>query len=370
MRTNTFVTFSFLASLAVAAPSSSAIQPRQHHNPRALCTEKTALQRREWSAMSTDERKKYVSAMECLMEKESRYPAGEIPASDNYYADFAARHAELALNVHMSGSFLSFHREFVKIIEDSLHTCGYPSDMGLPYWDWPAYLGTPLNESTLFNGSPSSLGGDGEPVPGQSIYKIGADEAPMVFPVLEQGDSIAPGSGGGCVVEGPFANRTLYLGPFPITDTRTGLPEDWTEKNPHCFTRNLNDAALQLFNNADLVENLLAAQNITDFQARLNAIHRGGHITVGGPMMDFFVSPLDPAFFLHHGQIDRLWTMWQAQDPVSRRYSYDGTDTFMNPPDAPEANNDTVLDFGVLGGMVTLEEIANPMAGRYCYRYV
>ncbi|KAI1125549.1 hypothetical protein F5Y10DRAFT_294531 [Nemania abortiva] len=370
MRATNSAVFSLLASFVAAAPSSSVTQARQDYYPRAPYTENTALQRREWSAMSKDERKQYIGAVECLMTKGSRYSPGEIPASDNYYTDFAARHAELALNVHMSGSFLSFHREFISIMEDSLHSCGYPSDMGLPYWDWPAYIGTPLNESTLFDGSPSSLGGDGVAIPGQNSYMINADEAPMVFPVLKQGDFIPTGSGGGCVVEGPFANTTLYLGPFPITDTRTGLPDDWTEKNPHCFTRNLNDAVLQLLNNADRIESLMAAKNITDFQAQLNAIHRGGHITVGGPMMDFFVSPLDPAFFLHHGQIDRLWTMWQAQDPASRRYSYNGTDGFMNPPDTPEVTNTTVLDFGVLGGMVTLEEIANPMAGRYCYQYV
>ncbi|KAI0903446.1 hypothetical protein F4823DRAFT_635753 [Ustulina deusta] len=363
------IAFSLFTSLATAATSISAIQPGQRYYPGAACTEETALQRREWSALSTDGRKEYVSAMKCLMAKGSRYPMGQIPASNNYYTDFAARHAELALNVHMSGSFLSFHREFLQIMENSLHSCGYPSDMGLPYWDWPAYLGTLLSESTLFDGSPSSLGEGGKAVLGERSYVISANEAPMASPVLNEGDTIPLGSGGGCVVEGPFANTTLYLGPFPIYYTRTGLPEDWVEKNPHCFTRNLNDAALQLFNNADLVGRLLAAENITAFQDQLNAIHRGGHIAVGGPLMDFFVSPLDPAFFLHHGQIDRLWAMWQAEDPASRRYSYNGTDTFMNPAGTPEVTNSTVLGFGVLGDKVTLEEIANPLAGRYCYRY-
>lgn len=39
--------------------------------------------------------------------------------------------------------------------------------------------------------------------------------------------------------------------------------------------------------------------------------HGGGHYTVGGdPGGDFFVSPSEPAFYLHHGQVDRLWTYW------------------------------------------------------------
>jgi tyrosinase len=55
-------------------------------------------------------------------------------------------------------------------------------------------------------------------------------------------------------------------------------------------------------------------------------IHGGGHYTIsfvsfpfclalltglsGDPGGDFYVSPGDPAFYLHHGQIDRLWTIW------------------------------------------------------------
>jgi tyrosinase len=30
----------------------------------------------------------------------------------------------------------------------------------------------------------------------------------------------------------------------------------------------------------------------------------------GDPGGDLFTSPGDPAFFLHHGMVDRLWTLW------------------------------------------------------------
>lgn len=32
----------------------------------------------------------------------------------------------------------------------------------------------------------------------------------------------------------------------------------------------------------------------------------------------------DPIFFLHHGQIDRLWWLWQQEDPVARNFDFSG----------------------------------------------
>ena len=39
--------------------------------------------------------------------------------------------------------------------------------------------------------------------------------------------------------------------------------------------------------------------------------HGGIHYVIGGdPGGDLFTSPADPAFWVHHGQMDRLWTTW------------------------------------------------------------
>jgi tyrosinase len=54
------------------------------------------------------------------------------------------------------------------------------------------------------------------------------------------------------------------------------------------------------------------AQTIfTPFQRRLEQVHGFVHEAVGGTMAGSS-SPADPLFFLHHANIDRLWSLWQS----------------------------------------------------------
>jgi tyrosinase len=41
--------------------------------------------------------------------------------------------------------------------------------------------------------------------------------------------------------------------------------------------------------------------------------HNAVHNAVGGDMSTFFTAGLDPLFWLHHCEIDRLWNLWLAQ---------------------------------------------------------
>jgi hypothetical protein len=57
-------------------------------------------------------------------------------------------------------------------------------------------------------------------------------------------------------------------------------------------------------------------KNIGDFQTVMQGgtgVHSAAHFTIGSdPGGDFYTSPGDPAFWLLHGQIDRVWTIWQV----------------------------------------------------------
>jgi len=42
----------------------------------------------------------------------------------------------------------------------------------------------------------------------------------------------------------------------------------------------------------------------------------------GDPGSDPFISPGDPAFYLHHGQVDRVYWIWQNLDFANRKVSH------------------------------------------------
>jgi hypothetical protein len=44
-------------------------------------------------------------------------------------------------------------------------------------------------------------------------------------------------------------------------------------------------------------------------------LHNSAHGWIGGNMNNFFTSPFEPAFWLNHANVDRIWATWQAVHP-------------------------------------------------------
>jgi tyrosinase len=76
----------------------------------------------------------------------------------------------------------------------------------------------------------------------------------------------------------------------------------------------------------------LAQTTYDTFAAPINGIHGGVHIWVGGTMSDASVSPADPLFWLHHGNLDRLWWQWY-NSPAGNHQNppLSGADAVMDP---------------------------------------
>ncbi|KAH1311573.1 hypothetical protein KXX47_005609 [Aspergillus fumigatus] len=114
--------------------------------------------------------------------------------------------------------------------------------------------------------------------------------------------------------------------------------------NPRCLERSFNARPLHRFAGA------------------------AADVALGPTMGDVFSSVQDPAFFLHHAMVDRLWGMWQEAGP-GRRDALNGTAWMFDPPWATNVSVDTVVEFGVLGGPRKIADLMDPLAGQHCYIY-
>lgn len=208
----------------------------------------------------------------------------------------------------------------------------------------------------------------------------------------DKGDAavyLPPGNGGGCVTSGPFVNYTVNLGPSGLTTINGGSDNSSYpyKHNPRCLKRSLTDYANQRFANSTSVLTLLREpQDIWSFEWLMQGdplypelgVHGGMHFSIGGdPGRDLFVSPGDPAFYLHHGQIDHVWWLWQMQDPETRIANWtsavNGAFTMANST-APYKNGtaEDVQDLGFVaeGKAHLLGELLDPTANDFCYVYL
>ncbi|KAK4217500.1 tyrosinase-like protein [Rhypophila decipiens] len=349
-----------------------------YSNFKGSCNSKNVKIRQEWRTLSPAQRKNFIAAVKCLQGKPSILPPGVAPGSVSLFDDFEAIHINQTMTIHLTGTFLTWHRWFIYTYEKKLQQCGYNGN--LPYWEWGFDVKSPRN-SPVFDGSDTSLGSDGAKV----------NHAPLILnpPGTTVPITLQPGTGGGCVYAGPFKNMTTHLGPviLPVygavgefTGPPTGNPFD---DNPRCLKRDLNpDGAKRFTTFRNTTELILENDNIAWFQGVLQGdgrfvdqslgVHGGGHFTIGGdPGSDAFISPGDPAFYLHHGQVDRVYWIWQMLDFANRK-KVAGTNTFF---DLPPSANTTVEDLIDILPLSTtkpkIKDLMNTVGGSpLCYVYV
>jgi tyrosinase len=200
----------------------------------------------------------------------------------------------------------------------------------------------------MFDGSSTSLSGNGVFIPNRT-------DIILTFPGVAN-LTLKRGLGGGCIYNGPFTNYTVNLG--PVSSSTTSV-DGGLGYNPRCLSRDINPYIAAGYLTWSDLYYIISQTDIYDFQMTLQGIpgigigtHGGGHYTVGNEMSDLFSSPNDPVFFVHHGQVDRVWAIWQGLDPVNRQYALAQTNTYFNmPPSANTTLNDTV-QLGFAGGEI------------------
>ncbi len=111
-------------------------------------------------------------------------------------------------------------------------------------------------------------------------------------------------------------------------------------------------------------------------------IHTAGHyVAAVDPGGDPMTSPGDPLFYFHHTSLDRLWWIWQMQDPDTRLYAVPyangggGSMQMGHRKWTEEAADplDGIVDMEWLGPPIKLRETHDQLGGNggaFCYIYV
>ncbi|OLN89340.1 Grixazone synthase 3 [Colletotrichum chlorophyti] len=332
----------------------------------STCTLENAGVRKNWDSLSRCERKEYIRAVKCLLSSPSKTDPELNTGARVRYDDFAAQHINQTMSVHVTGNFLTWHRHYIWSYEQALRNeCGYTGY--LPYWNWFSHPDN-LRKSPVFDGSETSMGSDGIFVP----HNGSTGSAGLHIP---------SGLGGGCIASGPFANLSANLGPVqPQQDGLVGVGADEKLRyNPHCVTRDLSSWLASRIYTKEAFLNITVgetARDIASFQtefdsqsAGLPGVHAGGHQTISGSNSDLFSGVVDPAFYLHHTMVDRMYWLWQALH-LDQAKTISGTITFANSPPSRNASLDDIIELPYLGvEPTTLGSLLDTLDGPYCYVY-
>ena len=172
---------------------------------------------------------------------------------------------------------------------------------------------------------------------------------------------------------GPLQSMLKIPGGLPSNPSPDGLGY-----NPRCLRRDMSLQSANATTDAEVSSLIKNHHDIATFQRIYQGefakgrmgVHTGGHYTIGGDAgSDFYNSPADPAFFPHHGMIDRVWWTWQNLDLEKRQYAIAGTVEL-----GGGGRNGTLGDVITLGEYVgapniTIRDAMSTLAGPFCYIY-
>ncbi|PTB37276.1 hypothetical protein M441DRAFT_83183 [Trichoderma asperellum CBS 433.97] len=144
-----------------------------------------------------------------------------------------------------------------------------------------------------------------------------------------------------------FANMTFNLGPGGSV-----------AYNPRRFTRDIGLTHTTRFANyTSILEGVPSSTEAV-------GPHIAAHTTIGGdPGADVFASPGDPAFYVHHEMVDRVWTL-RSKKLGGDEY---GNITWPNTPHSRETMLSDILDLGYASEPIQIADVMGTLFGPFYY---
>jgi tyrosinase len=263
--------------------------------------EPTMIIRKNAKDFGPDDKKAFTDAVLALKTKPSLLHPGD--GLHSRYDDYVEVHLN-AMNAmmighvqnwgHLSAAFGPWHRVLLAHFESELRMID--SSATLPFWDWTDA------DSTAAVFADDFLGSDGQGTDGQVM------DGPFAFAkgkwrVIVKDDDSNP----------DFLARSLGADP-----SATALPDKTQDQDPVMALTDYDESPWY-----DDMRTTPAQRARVDtlFRFRLEYdLHNLIHRYVGGDMA-LAASPNDPVFWLHHCNIDRLWSLWEQTSGAPVRYA-------------------------------------------------
>lgn len=204
---------------------------------------------------------------------------------------------------HGRDTFFPWHRWYINFYEQICGELIGKKDFALPYWNWAANLGTIPN----------------------AFYDI---QQLNVTYWNDPSNASSPNWAGGAMVR-TVGTRGLAKG----VGVQTILPDVFDQK---------------------AIDGYQAQTNYSLFRSAIEGNpHNNGHVIVGRPNghMISGMSPLDPIFWLHHCNVDRLWAEWQTARNTTPPLVGNYDNQFVNAMNKPQTGINAAgsYDFKALG---------------------
>ena len=301
--------------------------------------------------LTTSERTAFVNAVLALKAAPSRITLAATAVTNgsgtpNRYDDYVWIHNTVGSGAHFGSAFGPWHREFLRQLEFDLRQVSGNPDIVIPYWDWttgraPGDPNWPFTDDLL-----GPLGDATGAVPSGPFSSPATWRMNIRRPVFRD-------DGGAQVSDTNVALRrrpaTVAAGfnlPAAVT-ARTGVarntPYDVAPFNEFpAFQTLLNTPGVT---NAQIIAQITAWTNASFRKFLEWNLHNGPHTWVGGeddwaagaaptfiagPMSIPAVSVNDPVFWLHHCNVDRLWSTWQQRNTPGAYAPATGADSGHN----------------------------------------
>jgi hypothetical protein len=253
--------------------------------------------------LTTDEKTRYVNAFLALKSQDSVIH----PGAQSRYDDFAETHMNAMMAevddaagnlitpgwAHRDSVFFPWHRELLYQFEVLLQSVD-PS-VTIPYWDWTRHqdataAGFPFKHDFIgVDGTDASsdrvLREPGAPTP----YPYPFDPESWPITVIDPGDTL-----------NFFQRQFGEFNPPGTAGDAPNLPQ--------------NDVVVT-GTGTNFRAAINGANSYLTLRSRSEDLHNLVHRWVGGNMLRM-TSPNDPVFFMHHAQIDRMWSIWQKKVTV------------------------------------------------------